>query len=65
MLPGKVSLSNAICKSVVTDQVHVMLCLVVGRQAHSTSKWTAKDMEVEVSRWHVEARDETEIAKKG
>ena len=38
MLPGKVSISNAISKSVVTDQVHVMLCLNAGRKPHSTSK---------------------------
>ena len=41
-----------------------MLCLDAGRKPHSTSKWTVKDMEVEVSRWHVGARDETEIEKK-
>ena len=64
MLPGKASVSNAICKSVVTGQVLVMLCLDAGRKTHSTSKWTVKDMEVEVSRWHVGARDETEIEKK-
>ena len=42
MLPGKVSVSNAICKSVVTDRVHVMLCLDAGREPHSTSEWTVK-----------------------
>ena len=64
MLPGKASVTNAICKSVVTGQVLVMLCLDAGRKTHSTSKWTVKDMEVEVSRWHVGARNETEIEKK-
>ena len=52
-------------QSVLTDQVHIMLCLDVGRKPHSTSKCTVKDIEVEMSRLLVGARDGDRNRKKG